>query len=172
MCDLYLITNRKFVENGACTNIALQRAWGQSHACAYRMYLRSSLMRTHSLCLLSPSPPFLFLSLSLSLSPSLSLSLSRTHSLTQSQLPVQQSSSITVLIHFATSINSAQVIVAGTKGGHVTWFISQPPQKTYSILFSDQSSHAPHPIVALQVSGVCVCACVCVCVCVCVLVVA
>jgi hypothetical protein len=44
------------------------------------------------------------------------------------------------------------VIVAGTKGGHVTWFISQPPQKTYSILYSDQTSHAPNPIVALQVS--------------------
>ena len=77
-----------------------------------------------------------------------------THS--QTQLPGQQPSSITVLIHFATSINSAQVIVAGNKGGHVTWFISQPPQKNYSVLYCDQTSHGSHPIVALQVRLVCI----------------
>ena len=49
-----------------------------------------------------------------------------------------------------TSINMAQVMVAGDEGGSLTWYISQPPQKTFSILFTD-SKHSPAPVVSLQV---------------------
>jgi len=59
-------------------------------------------------------------------------------------------SPVTALIHFMTSINAAQVVVTGNKSGMVSWYISQPPQKTFSLLFTTQR-HAPHPVVALQV---------------------
>lgn len=62
----------------------------------------------------------------------------------------QVASPVTALIHFMTSINAAQVVVAGNKNGVVSWYISQPPQKTFSLLFSAQN-HAPHPVIALQV---------------------
>ena len=57
---------------------------------------------------------------------------------------------VTALIHFMTSINTAQVVVAGGGGGGLTWYISQPPQKTFSVLFTD-SQHSPAAVVSLQV---------------------
>lgn len=57
---------------------------------------------------------------------------------------------VTALIHFLTSINTAQVVVAGGGGGSLTWYISQPPQKTFSVLFNDLR-HSPVPVVSLQV---------------------
>ena len=57
---------------------------------------------------------------------------------------------MTSLIHFTTSINTAQVVVVGSGGGTVSWYISQPPQKTFSLLYNTHC-HAPHPVVSLQV---------------------
>ena len=138
-----------------------------SHTCPHT----HTLSHLHSPIIslsLSPTLNTHLYSLNLSLAPSLTLTLSlshththlhpstHTHTLTHTQLTGQQTSSITVLIHFSTSTaNSAQVIVAGNNAGHVTWFISQPPQKTYSILFCDQTSHTAQPIVALQVRPRC-----------------
>ena len=58
---------------------------------------------------------------------------------------------VSALTHFSTSFNSAQVVVVGNERGVVTWYISQPPQKTYSLLYSDKEAHTPYKIVALQV---------------------
>lgn len=94
-----------------------------------------------SLCL---PPPFF-------LPPHLtSLFLSPSSSPSSLALFSQVASPVTALIHFMTSINAAQVVVAGNKNGVVSWYISQPPQKTFSLLFSAQN-HAPHPVIALQV---------------------
>ena len=57
---------------------------------------------------------------------------------------------MTSLIHFTTSINTAQVVVVGSSSGMVSWYISQPPQKTFSLLYNTHC-HAPHPVVSLQV---------------------
>ena len=62
----------------------------------------------------------------------------------------QPSAPVTSLVHFSTSITMAQVVVVGTQKGTVSWYISQPPQKTFSLLFSDRP-HYPHDIVSLQV---------------------
>lgn len=62
----------------------------------------------------------------------------------------QPSAAVTSLVHFSTSITMAQVVVVGTQKGTVSWYISQPPQKTFSLLFSDRP-HYPHDIVSLQV---------------------
>lgn len=102
-------------------------------------YLLSSLFAS-----LSPPPPFFLPShlTCLFLSPSSSPSFLTLFS--------QVASPVTALIHFMTSINAAQVVVAGNKNGVVSWYISQPPQKTFSLLFNAQN-HAPHPVIALQV---------------------
>lgn len=66
--------------------------------------------------------------------------------------PEEIGCAVTALTHFMTSINMAQVVVAGGARGTLTWYISQPPQKTFSILFTD-SQHCPVSIVSLQILG-------------------
>ena len=68
----------------------------------------------------------------------------------------QPQDAVSSLVHFSTYGNLAQVVVVGTQEGTVSWYIAQPPQKTYSLLSFDRP-HYPHSVVALQV---CVCVCV------------
>lgn len=63
------------------------------------------------------------------------------------------------MIHFTTTIEGAQVVVAGNANGHITWYIAQPPMKTYTVL-SSSKEHSPHKVTSLQVrllfgSGLC-----------------
>lgn len=54
------------------------------------------------------------------------------------------------MVHFTTTVSGAQVIVAGSKMGVVTWYIAQPPMKTFTIL-TTEAVHSPSPIISLQV---------------------
>ena len=63
---------------------------------------------------------------------------------------LQPPAAVTSLVHFSTSVSLAQVVVVGTQAGTVSWYIAQPPQKTYSLLSFSQP-HFPHSVVALQV---------------------
>ncbi len=80
-----------------------------------------------------------------------------THTHTHTHTHIQPNSlpkpdeAITSLVQFSTFINSS-VVVAGTRGGTLTWYIAQPPQKTFSVLYTDKNQHAQHSVVALQVS--------------------
>lgn len=62
------------------------------------------------------------------------------------------SESISSLIHFSTSINSAQVVVTGSRAGVLAWHIAQPPQKTFSLLYLDNKVHTPNRIISLRAS--------------------
>lgn len=61
----------------------------------------------------------------------------------------QPEGAITALVHFVTTIAGAQVVAAGNDQGQVTWYIAQPPMKTYTVL-SSIKAHA-HKVVSLQV---------------------
>jgi hypothetical protein len=66
----------------------------------------------------------------------------------------QDDCTVTALIHFTTTIDGAQVVVAGSEDGRVAWYIAQPPMKMYAILSSSQE-HSPHKVVSLQIIGGC-----------------
>ena len=63
---------------------------------------------------------------------------------------VQSDAAISALSHFTTTIEGAQVVVAGNAVGQITWYIAQPPMKTYTVL-SSTSEHSSDRIVSLQV---------------------
>ena len=142
-------------------NALVSDSWSSPATSPHPLFLSPSLLSpyppTHPVFRLHPT--FLSFTFShLSLPPSsllppgdlTSLFLSPSSSPSSLALFSQVASPVTALIHFMTSINAAQVVVAGNKNGVVSWYISQPPQKTFSLLFSAQN-HAPHPVIALQV---------------------
>ena len=61
----------------------------------------------------------------------------------------QSSATITSLVHFYTSLGS-QILVSGNCEGEVTWYIMQPPQKTFTVLLADHR-HEPHSVISIQV---------------------
>ena len=64
--------------------------------------------------------------------------------------PFQSSAAITSLVHFYTSLGS-QILVSGNCNGEVTWYIMQPPQKTFTVLLADHR-HEPHSVKSIQVT--------------------
>ena len=42
------------------------------------------------------------------------------------------------------------MVVVGNSSGEVTWYIAQPPMKTFTVL-SSQKAHIPNSVVCLEV---------------------